>query len=103
MQIRFCLPFLAAFGIFILTVPALAWSPPTVGQACTGLRGPGPEVIRISGNYLGGRVQRDGVVDHRSFQSCFRDKASCERWIAGLAGRYPAQPGLSTCTSVRLR
>lgn len=101
MQIR--LPLLAAIGIVALAGPAMAWTPPAVGLACAGLRGGGPEVIRIAGNFLGGRVHRDGIVDRRSFQSCFRDQAGCERWVAGLSMRYPASPGFATCTSVRLR
>ena len=101
MRFRFSL--LAFVGLLASLGSASAWTPPAVGQACTGLRGNGAEVTRIAGNYLGGRTQRDGIVDRRSFQSCFRDQASCDRWIAGLAIRYPLQPGFATCTSVRLR
>jgi hypothetical protein len=86
-----------------LALPAQAWTPPAVGQACKGLRGSGPEVQAISGNYLGGRAIRDGVVDWKSFQSCFRSAAVCETWLSHKALRYPLAPGFARCTPVVLR
>lgn len=93
-------------GIFsvaslILAGPAMAWAPPPVGQPC---RAPARsiEVTLIAGNYLGGRVQQNGVVDRKSFQACFRDIATCERWLARRAGDFPLQPGFATCVPVRI-
>lgn len=70
----------ALFALFagLSLAPAQAWSPPSVGTACKGLRGGGPQVERIAGNYLGGRLIRDGIVDRKSFQSCFRTVEHCE-------------------------
>jgi hypothetical protein len=93
-------------GIFsvaclVLAGPAMAWTPPPVGQPC---RAPARsiEVTLIAGNYLGGRAQRDGVVDRKSFQACFRDIATCESWLAKRAGDFPLQPGIATCVPVRV-
>lgn len=91
-------------GASLATIaPAWAWTPPSVGQACSGLRGGGAPVERVAGNYLGGRLVRLGIVDRKSFQSCFRNHEACERWIAGHARRYPLEPGFATCVAVRLR
>lgn len=94
------------FGISVvvwaaLVAPAYAWTPPSVGTPC---RSPSRsvEVDLVAGNYLGGRTQRDGVVDRKSFQACFRDFASCETWLAKRAGDYPLQPGFATCVPVRI-
>jgi hypothetical protein len=86
-----------------MTAPSLAWSPPAVGTACRGTRGPGPERVAIAGNYLGGRPIRHGIVDRKSFQGCFHTTEACERWLAGKAAHYPLQPGFATCTRVTLR
>jgi hypothetical protein len=103
-----CAALLAAIGlglgVSLATIaPARAWTPPAVGQACSGLRGGGAPVERVAGNYLGGRLVRLGVVDRKSFQSCFRDVGACERWLAGHARRYPLEPGFASCVAVRLR
>lgn len=87
----------------LLAMPALAWTPPSVGTACKGARGGGEQVERIAGNYLGGRHIRDGIVDRKSFQSCFRTVEHCQGWLAEKALRYPMQPGFATCTRVVLR
>jgi hypothetical protein len=86
---------------FVWASPAMAWTPPPVGQPC---RAPARsiEVTLIAGNYLGGRVQRDGMVDRKSFQACFHDIASCENWLAKRAGDFPLQPGIATCVPVRV-
>lgn len=89
------LPFLAS--------PAAAWSPPAVGQPCAGARGGGHAKFAIAGNYLGGRPIRLGIVDRKSFQSCFRTVEHCESWLARKAQHYPLQPGFATCTRVTLR
>lgn len=86
-----------------LAVPAAAWTPPSVGAACSGTRGAGPERAAIAGNYLGGRALRHGMVDRKSFQGCFRSAAACEHWLAGKARHFPLQPGFATCTRVVLR
>lgn len=95
------LPVIFAVSCLFLASPAWAWTPPPVGQPC---RAPtrSVEVTLIAGNYLGGRVQRDGVVDRKSFQACFRDVASCETWLAKRAGDFPLQPGFATCVPVRV-
>ncbi|MGL5447274.1 MAG: hypothetical protein ACRDBL_08210 [Rhabdaerophilum sp.] len=94
------------FGISIvfsaaLVAPAYAWTPPSVGMPC---RAPARsvEVNLVAGNYLGGRVQKHGIVDRKSFQACFRDIASCENWLAKRAGAFPLQPGIATCVPVRI-
>jgi hypothetical protein len=43
---------------------------------------------------------RDGVVDWKSFQACFRDVATCESWLAKHAVSYPLSPGYGRCTPV---
>jgi hypothetical protein len=90
-----------AFAAFVS--PAAAWSPPSVGTACAGSRGPGPERVAIAGNYLGGRALRHGMVDRKSFQGCFRSTDDCARWLAGKARHFPLEPGFATCTRVVLR
>lgn len=87
---------------------AAAWTPPRVGPACHGLRHAGPPVIRIAGNFLGGRrvghgFLRQSVVDYKSFQNCFGTLQACETWLAHHALRFPLRPGFATCTPVRLR
>lgn len=94
---------LLAVSACLVAMPAEAWSPPAVGTACKGLRGDGPRIERIAGNYLGGRLIRDGIVDRKSFQSCFRTVEHCESWLADKAARYPVRPGFATCTRVVLR
>jgi len=94
---------LLALSAGFATLPAQAWTPPSVGTACKGTRGGGPQIERIAGNYLGGRRIRDGIVDRKSFQSCFRTVERCEGWLAAKAARYPLQPGFATCTRVVLR
>ncbi len=94
---------LLAVSAGLALAPAQAWTPPSVGTACKGVRGGGPQVERIAGNYLGGRRIRDGIVDRKSFQSCFRTVEHCEGWLAEKALRYPLQPGFATCTRVVLR
>lgn len=84
-------------------LPAAAWTPPVVGQACGGTRGPGPRTVAIAGNYMGGRLIRDGIVDRKSFQACFQNADRCELWLAGKARQFPLQPGIATCTRVVVR
>lgn len=91
-----------------MAVPASAWSPPAVGQACQGTRGPGTrgpgsQQVAIAGNYLGGRPIRAGIVDWKSFQACFQSVDRCEAWIADKARQFPLQPGIATCVQVVLR
>lgn len=83
--------------------PALAWTPPAVGQACRGARGDGPGYALIAGTYLGGRQIRHGIVDRKSFQGCFRTVDSCESWLSRHALRYPVSPQVARCTRVTLR
>lgn len=87
----------------ILPAPALAWQPPAVGIACKGARGGGSMLTAVAGNYLGGRPLRDGIVDRKSFQACFRSEAQCAAWLAGKAASYPLGPGIATCAQVVLR
>lgn len=96
---------LVALGLLLAgsALPAQAWTPPAVGLACKGLRGPGPTHTAIAGNFLGGRAIRHGIVDRKSFQGCFRTAEACERWLAGKAAHFPVQPGFATCTVVVLR
>lgn len=91
------------FASLLFASPALAWSPPSVGQACKGMRGNGPEVGLIAGNFMGGRGVRDGVVDRKSFQACFARIENCETWLANHAIRYPLGPQIAACTPVVLR
>ncbi len=100
MTLRFAAFALALAG---MVAPAAAWSPPPVGKACSGTRGPGPERVAIAGNYLGGRPVRLGIVDWKSFQGCFHSANACERWLAGKARDFPLPPGFATCTRVVLR
>ncbi|WP_206110837.1 hypothetical protein [Rhabdaerophilum calidifontis] len=94
----------AAFSLGLLAASgASAWTPPQVGAACKGARGPGPKLTAIAGNYLGGRHIRDGIVDWKSFQGCFRTAEACEIWLAGQARRFPVTPSRATCVSVTLR
>jgi hypothetical protein len=88
--------------VLVSAFPALAWTPPAVGIPCHVTRNMPVDVTLIAGNYLGGRAHRNGVVDRKSFQACFRDVASCENWIAKRAGDFPLQPGIATCTPVRI-
>lgn len=85
------------------TLFAVAWTPPSVGRACPGARSDGPRVSAIAGNYLGGRLVRDGIVDRMSFQGCFATLTACERWLSEKAVRYPLAPGFARCTPVVLR
>jgi hypothetical protein len=100
-------PFSAvAFAVMLLplaNLPAEAWTPPAVGKACAGARGNGPQYQAIAGNFLGGRLIRDGIVDRKSFQSCFRTARLCENWLVEKARYYPLAPGLAQCTPVVLR
>lgn len=82
---------------------AAAWTPPEVGRACPGTRGPGLRQEAIAGNFLGGRAIRHGVVDRKSFQGCFASVDRCEAWLAGKARQFPLVPGLATCTRVVVR
>lgn len=82
------------------TLPAAAWSPPSVGQNCQGTRGPGPRMAAIAGNFLGGRPVRDGIVDWKSFQACFQTADRCEVWLAEKARQFPLRPGFARCTPV---
>jgi hypothetical protein len=91
----------AALGMLVGTTAASAWSPPPVGTPCRAPARAG-EVTLVAGNYLGGRAQRNGVVDRKSFQACFRDIASCELWLARRAGDFPLQPGFATCVPLRI-
>lgn len=100
MKLRFAALALALAG---LSQPASAWTPPSVGLACSGTRGPGPARVAVAGNFLGGRAIRHGMVDRKSFQGCFRSEADCERWLAGKAAHYPLQPGFATCVRMVLR
>lgn len=99
---RFTLSFSLA-ALALATIPAQAWSPPSVGQTCGGTRGAGPRHVAIAGNYLGGRPVRDGIVDRKSFQACFQTVDRCELWLADKARQFPLQPGIATCTRVVLR
>lgn len=92
-----------ALPLLMIAAPAFAWTPPPVGKACSGTRGPGPELVAIAGNYLGGRPVRDGVVDRKSFQACFQTVSACQDWLAGKAVAFPLAPGFATCTPVTLR
>ena len=82
---------------------ASAWTPPDVGRACHGTRGPGLRHEAIAGNFLGGRPIRNGLVDRKSFQSCFASVDRCEAWLAGKARQFPLVPGIATCTRVVVR
>jgi hypothetical protein len=95
-------PAVAALVLPLFAASAAAWSPPNVGQACKGTRGGGYAKSAIAGNYLGGRSIRLGIVDRKSFQSCFRTVEHCETWLVKKAQRYPLQPGFATCTRVTL-
>lgn len=95
-------PAVATLVLPLLAVSAAAWTPPNVGQACKGVRGGGYAKSAIAGNYLGGRPIRLGIVDRKSFQSCFRTVEHCEHWLVTKARRYPLQPGFATCTRVTL-
>ncbi|CAN1508469.1 hypothetical protein MCEMSEM23_00705 [Rhabdaerophilaceae bacterium] len=81
---------------------AYAWTPPAVGIPCHVSRGMPAAVNLVAGNYLGGRPLRDGYVDRKSFQACFRTIESCERWLARQAQHYPLKPGLAACTPLTL-
>lgn len=94
---------LAALAMIAGTASAAAWTPPAVGAACKGMRGEGPRVTAIAGNFLGGAPMRDGTVSRVSFQGCFARLDHCETWLADKAKRYPLQPGIATCQSVVLR
>ena len=106
MQTR-ALPAVLPLSLALLTLaaglPAAAWTPPAVGQACHGTRGPGPARVAIAGNFLGGRAIRHGIVDRKSFQACFRHAEGCERWLSAKARQFPLAPGFATCTQVVLR
>ncbi len=71
-----------------------------MGIPCHGGRHLKQDTPLIAGNYLGGRPVRAGVVDWKSFQACFRDVASCERWLGRHAVNYPLRPGFARCTPV---
>jgi hypothetical protein len=91
------------FGGTILSAGAAwAWTPPSVGAACRVGRSGGAEVTLIAGNYLGGRRVRDGIVDWKSFQGCFRSADACQSWLARHALSHPLQPGFATCTPVTI-
>ena len=81
---------------------AQAWTPPSVGAACRAPARSPVEYTLIAGHYLGGRLVRDGLVDRKSFQGCFRDVATCQTWLARRASAYPLQPGIATCVPVRI-
>ena len=98
----------STFGLLVLAAlaggtTAFAWTPPPVGVACTGARGPGGPVVRVAGNYLGGSRVRGGVVDWKSHQGCFPNLAACEAWLAAKAAHHPLGPGYARCTPVTLR
>lgn len=82
---------------------ASAWTPPDVGRACPGMRGAGLRHEAIAGNFLGGRAIRNGLVDRKSFQSCFASADRCEAWLADKARQFPLVPGFATCTRVVVR
>jgi hypothetical protein len=84
-------------------LPAFAWSPPSVGQTCHGLRGGGAVYEAVAGNYMGGRAAGAGMIDYKSFQACFRSEEGCSRWLAMHQQRYPVGPLMATCTRVTLR
>lgn len=91
-----------ALAGFACLSSARAWTPPAVGVPCHGTKHMAADATLIAGNYLGGRLYRDGIVDRKSFQACFHDLASCENWLAHHAGAYPLQPGFATCSPVRV-
>ena len=93
---------IAAFAALSIGA-AFAWTPPNVGKACAGQRGPGATLTMISGNFLGGRVIQGGMVDQKSFQACFKSVEACEHWLAGHAKSFAVQPGYARCTPVVLR
>ncbi len=93
-------PALGLLGGLLAASPAFAWTPPSVGIPCHSTRHFAADTIVIAGNYLGGRPVRDGVVDWKSFQACFRDVATCENWLAKHAISYPLRPGFARCTPV---
>lgn len=95
--------FFSAVVVVASALPAAAWTPPAVGQACSGTRGPGPRTVAVAGNYMGGRLVRDGIVDRKSFQACFGSTDRCELWLAGKARQFPLQPGIATCVRVVVR
>lgn len=84
-------------------VAASAWTPPSVGRACTGLRGGGIAYGAVAGNYMGGRALQAGVIDYKSFQACFRNEAACGEWLARHARRFPLGPTIASCERVTLR
>lgn len=83
--------------------PAQAWSPPEVGKACPKIGGAGNPVTLISGNYLGGKLMKSGMVDRVSFQACFEDEQTCSTWLAEMAITHPLKPGYARCTAVLVR
>jgi hypothetical protein len=87
----------------ILAGQAFAWTPPGVGKTCATQRGHGPTYSKIAGNYLGGKLIRDGVVDRVSFQGCFENEQSCTAWLAEKSLTHPVSPGFARCTPVVLR
>lgn len=99
---RFLASLALAGTTLLVSSTAFAWTPPAVGIPCHVSRSMPVAVERVAGNYLGGRAVRDGIVDRKSFQACFRDRQSCERWLARHAQRYPLQPGFATCTVLTL-
>jgi len=90
------------------TAPALAWSAPNVGPACSGLNGAGPKITRVAGNFLGGRQVGRGPlgsspVDFKSFQNCFASVNACQTWVDAKARAFPLRPGFGRCTPVIVR
>lgn len=103
MRIRVLIPVLAlAAGAFVAG-EAAAWTPPSVGQSCHGTRGGGAPLVGIAGNYLGGRPIRNGIVDWKSFQGCFRTAEQCAVWLSDKARAYPLAPSRATCVQVTRR
>lgn len=84
---------------------AQAWSSPRVGAACKGLRGAGPVVERVQGNFMGARRLRTINTDRdvKSFQACFHTVQACEHWLQRKSHAYPLGPAFARCTVVTLR
>ncbi len=88
-----------------LTGSAWARTPFPEGVACQGRYGHAPEIVRVAGNFMGGRRVRPHLGnprDTRSFQSCFHTVEACQRWVARLNGHYPLSPRIATCVPVQL-
>jgi hypothetical protein len=97
----------ASFAVTSLafTGTAAARTPFPEGFACAGRYGHVPEIVRVAGNFMGGRRVRPHLGnprDTRAFQSCFNTVEACQRWVARLNVHYPLSPQIATCVPVQL-